>query len=188
MSNNVNHELYQCALDNYAICLRKPKYDTSPGKVRKPRRTAGDPLIDTEKDAYLDDNECWNWRWEPTNNGYAQIRVPKCGQISAVHRLLKLKADNMSSQDTVNESGETKVAHHCCNNRRCVNPEHIQWVMTGANTSLAEDKREQNRNRLADNKKEVLSMHQGGATQKEIAEKFEVNTSSVGPLLERWKK
>ena len=189
MSNDVNHELYQCALDEYEIKLDKPVQQSGSMLPRKPRRSEGDPLVDTARDACLDDNGCWNWRWGGTNNDYPEVNVPQKGTLSAVHRLLKLKKEGKRSRDAVDVCGQTLVAHHTCENRRCVNPEHIEWETTGVNTSAgdAAARRDHHRNRLKDNEADVLSMAERHCTWEAIAKQYGVNASSVGAFLKRRK-
>ena len=58
---------------------------------------------------------CWNWTGPPTWDGYGQFH---CGGETRTHRV--------SYKYFFREIPEGLLVRHSCNNRRCVNPLHLE--------------------------------------------------------------
>lgn len=79
----------------------------------------------------FDEVTCWIWRPNP-NDRYATFSVQRDGVTKryAAHRLAYIVF--FGSVDP------TLVVDHRCENKRCINPLHLQAVTDGANTLRAE--------------------------------------------------
>jgi hypothetical protein len=72
---------------------------------------------------------CWIYRKQPTQRGYAQMRMPDGSQPTA-HR-----AFYMHHGGTIPEGF---TLDHLCRNRRCVNPSHLEPVTRRENVLRGE--------------------------------------------------
>ncbi len=70
------------------------------------------------------DSPCWIYRKRPTDNGYAQMRMPD-GRQPTAHRAFY--------EHHVGPIPAGLTLDHLCRNRRCVNPQHLEPVTRGAN-------------------------------------------------------
>lgn len=85
-------------------------------------------LIDIS-DRYTIEGDCWIWNGPFCNSGYGKVTKTKMGDFKqfAAHRLSYYKA-----------TGEyPPLLRHLCNNRKCINPEHL---MDGTHRENALDK------------------------------------------------
>ena len=62
-------------------------------------------------------NECWEWLASRNNNGYGKMAVDNKGKFEYAHRIsYKLYKGDVP---------DGKVVMHSCNNKGCVNPNHL---------------------------------------------------------------
>ncbi len=64
-----------------------------------------------------DKNGCLNWKWAVTSGGYGTFKLHK--KSTRVHRYLLARALNLDYND------HSWVAMHRCNNKLCVNVDHL---------------------------------------------------------------
>lgn len=64
---------------------------------------------------------CWIWQGYVTSKGYGQTTTPSHGKtVMPAHRAIYI--------ELVGEIGEGLVLHHTCENRLCVNPDHLEPI------------------------------------------------------------
>lgn len=96
----------------------------TPGGRGKPRV---DPKIRVERNSVIDpDTGCWNWTGTRHREGYGQSTKPG----SAKKQML---AHRLSYEAHVGPIADGMVIDHLCENRLCVNPDHMEVVMNGTN-------------------------------------------------------
>ncbi len=120
------------------------------------------------------DNECWEWVGYKTHKGY--------GQISRWAGIPRSNAHRVSYKIHFGEIGEKILVCHKCDNRKCVNPEHL---FLGTPKENMHDKINKNRSastgRLL-NKNIVLdirNLRENGVKYKELAERYNVSQNTI---------
>lgn len=65
-----------------------------------------------------DDDACWQWQGKTTTNGYAKYFSAPSGWSRLGHRV----AWRLANEEELN----SRVVHHTCGNKKCVNPKHLE--------------------------------------------------------------
>ena len=75
----------------------------------------------------VNDRGCWEWAGYKNHHGYGRMLVRRDGKnrLLAVHRL--------AYQAWVGEIPADKIVMHTCDNRCCINPEHLRVGTQGDN-------------------------------------------------------
>jgi len=119
---------------------------------------------------------CWNWQRSLNTHGYAQVAVPNSSP-RGVHR--------MTYEAIFGPVPEGAVLDHKCDNRRCVNPAHVQVTTIGENVRRGE------RAKLDWLKvREIRRLHAaGGMTHAMIGGLFGVSASAITMIINnrRWR-
>lgn len=129
------------------------------------------------------ENGCWEWTAGKRLNGYGDFRID--GASEYAHRAsLKLYTDRFD---------ENLVTLHKCDNRSCVNPDHLEMGTHADNLQDARDKGRLNNKgenstsvKLAES--EVLEIRErakGEETQKEISEDYDVHQCVISRIHNR---
>lgn len=118
-------------------------------------------------------NGCWEWQGKITNVGYGEI----------THLKKYMLAHRCSYKTFVGEIPEGKVVCHTCDNKKCINPEHL-WVGTQKENSI--DKVNKKRNCKAyfvkyniETLELVLDLRNQGKVYTEIAKITNIPFSTV---------
>lgn len=127
--------------------------------------------------------DCWVWTASLTHNGYGQTTSP-----------LGARAHRVSYQLHVGPIPEGMCVLHRCDNRACVNPDHL-FLGTHADNmadmlAKGRDKRVGNQNaRSVLTEEQVLDIRADTGTQRGIADKYGVGKSTIANILQRhtWK-
>lgn len=69
---------------------------------------------------------CWNFMGYRTSSGYGQLWYR--GKLNFAHRISYVRS--------IGPIPKGLIIHHICENRRCINPEHLKPVSMGLNTLL----------------------------------------------------
>lgn len=170
------HSIYLCKCDcgNEKIIgfdsLNRGR-STSCGCLRKPTLE-----YRLKNDVYIDQNGCWNWKGSISNTGYALI------QNKIIHReAYKLLKGNIPKG--------MKVCHSC-DNRKCVNPDHL---FIGTQKDNIMDMMKKNRGGIrkttTDKVLEIRKDFSKGLSINELCEKFKMNYARIYRIVNRltWK-
>lgn len=117
---------------------------------------------------------CWLWLGAINKAGYGQIRYNK--KIINAHRYYYQKYNNITLPYNV-------VVRHKCDNRLCVNPDHME---IGSHQDNMNDMVKRNRSAKGENhgnniltENEVIHIYNSKLTNKELADCYSVNIETI---------
>lgn len=130
---------------------------------------------------------CWNYTWYINDQGYGRIFYK--GRSRAAHRTMLMI--------TSGEERKGYDACHTCDNRKCINPDHLWWGTMRENQA---DKVKKGRNYTGDQRgsknpgsklkeedipkiREILSTNK--YQQKEVAKMFNVSETTITVIKQR---
>jgi len=129
------------------------------------------------------EGSCWTWKARKSKDGYGQFWFR--GRIEGAHRAAYVIF--------IGEIGEAHVLHSC-DNRDCVNPEHLFLSSNFGNVRDAIEKGRrndegENNNNSKLTKKDVLYIRSSKESRGELAELFDVTKATIGHIQRRntWK-
>jgi len=134
---------------------------------------------------------CWEWQGALAGNGYAQISVN--GETKNVHRIMQQKFNGGYTE-------EKPFTLHSCDNRKCVNPEHLS---RGSHQDNMDDAVDKGRMRgpsfqgddhpaskvNSEQVKEIRELYaEAKYTQSELADIYNIARTQVGHIVrgEQW--
>jgi hypothetical protein len=119
---------------------------------------------------------CWNWTGAVNNTGYGILIVGS--RTDGSRRCV------MAHRWVMNQP-KCQVLHHC-DNRLCVNPDHLYL---GTNSDNVRDRVDRDRSRGHLTREDVLEIRslQGKMLQREIAKQFNCSRGHVGDIHRRTK-
>ena len=130
---------------------------------------------------------CWNWKGSLTHNGYGQFSFNNW----------TYRAHRFMFSMTYGEIPDGVMVLHSCDNRKCVNPEHLRL---GTAKENAKDRRLRKRtavgefngaSRLSEQDvREIRKLYKDGYSQPKLAEKFKLSAGHIGRIVRRevWKQ
>lgn len=124
---------------------------------------------------------CWNWIAGKGWNGYGRFKFQ--GKMIKAHRFSYLLY--------IGDIPENMLILHSCNNRACVNPEHL---LLGNHTQNMQHRQESNRQvqgekhhqaKLTDKKvKEIRKLYSSQKiSQKKLSEKYNIGTTQISRII-----
>lgn len=127
-------------------------------------------------------SECWNWTGYVSRDGYGSFRVQSRGLVENAHRF--------SYRLRHGEPPAGAVICHTCDNRRCVNPDHLWAGSIADNTADRDGKGRQARGerhrsaKLRESDIEpIRRLSARGERPEEIAEMYAVNQATIRDIL-----
>ncbi len=126
------------------------------------------------------DGECWVWKGARRPNGYGAVRwVLEDGTVFYLPHRASYAAFK-------GEIPEGMFICHSCDNRACVNPDHL-W--TGTNADNVNDMWEKGRNQkmlvTEELTRSVQELYKQGMRQVDLAEKFGISQQSISKIVRR---
>ena len=125
---------------------------------------------------------CWVWQGACGINGYGVLRRGPTGKPAYCHRIMYEHANGSVP--------EGAVVMHTCDNRRCVNPDHLAAGTQGDNIRDMHRKGRSPRSVLtAAEVQEIRTLKQDGMTFHAIAKRFMVSPQTVSNIVtgKAWK-
>lgn len=132
------------------------------------------------------EEDCWIWQGKINQHGYGEIMIDR--KRRTVHRV--------SYEFYKQKINKDLLIRHICNNRRCINPDHLLHGDLLANMrdmvkSGRSCRGERHHNSKFNNNEinMIRKMHKNGESQTEIAKKFNVSQPCIGYIVrhDSWK-
>lgn len=140
-----------------------------------------------------DINECWNWTGK-LKVGYGRIVWPD-GHTHQVHRVVYYLMNHMNGFDLENKKN---LVRHKCDNRQCVNPNHLEH---GSHQDNMDDKvkrsrqyrplgKDSNFSKLKEEQVlEIRKLYNNGESTLNLSKKYGICQNTVRDIIKRktWK-
>lgn len=145
-------------------------------KPKKERKTR--PIEDVLGNHAKTDNGCWNWLGVKSSDGYGLACYK--GAVIRAHRLSYLNYVGITESE--------KLVLHKCDNRLCMNPEHLYFGSNQDNTNDMKDRNRFSRRNGASNAQSkitdaiALQIFADKRKHKEIADHFGLSVSAISSI------
>lgn len=126
-------------------------------------------------------DECWEWQGSTDSGGYGRIHVD--GSDEGAHRVSMLLEHG-------EEAGDNWVLHHC-DNKPCVNPNHLYLGDRSDNLRDMHERGQKNHDGennppaklTEDDVAEIRERLENGKTQYEVADEFDVSQPTISHIV-----
>ena len=125
-------------------------------------------------------NDCWEWKGYIARTGYAQMKLQK--KIKLAHRL--------SYELFIGDIPENSLVLHKCDNRKCVNPDHLFLGSHFDNTrDMCEKNRQTSHGRFKPEDIKFIREEHPKTPMKDLAQKYGVNYVTIMNIINKktWK-
>ena len=135
-------------------------------------------------------NDCWEWQGSCNSTGYGTVSWH--GKVYVAHRVAAYLSGMVSDMSAPIRSSTPTHVLHKCDNRKCCNPSHFFLGTYADNQADAYQKKrraqphgERHVNAKLRNEQvnDIKSMYASGATQTEIAKKFNVSQRCISLIV-----
>ena|SRR3990167_3395166 len=148
------------------------RYTVNPVYIPIAKRNFEEFVGQHEAKFLIKDNGCWIWVGANNNRGYPRVGIGIGNKMAPAHRFFYEKKFGIKIT-------EDKDAHHKCNNKKCVNPDHIEILPHKENCSTDFRK-------LSDEQeKELVSLFDSGLKIKELAIKYKIDRHTVAKIVKK---
>lgn len=138
-------------------------------------------------------DECWEWKAKTTRLGYGQFRLGD--KLVLVHRVSAFIHGMVDSIAAKNGRKGCGLVLHRCDNRRCVNPDHLETGTQSKNILDAffrlrkTPQRGEKHGSAKLTEGDVISIRkayaEGGITQRELGEKYGISIPGVRDIIRK---
>lgn len=125
---------------------------------------------------------CWDWAGALDGSGYGQFFVTEVKGSRRGVKAHRLSLEKKIGRSLGGSGSEKEYALHSCDNRKCVNPDHLRVGTQAENTQDMLDRGRQFRKLTDDEVTALKRDRQAGMLQREIAEKYGVSQSTVSEI------
>lgn len=146
--------------------------------MRIPKATNGEPLKFLAKASKAKTNTCIEWPYAKTHKGYGYVRHKS--KAKHAHRLVKQFATGVEQLD------KKQLAMHTCNNRKCVNHNHIKYGTAKENSEYMVNSGNSTKGvgkLTEEDVKDIRLFHKAKISNKDIARLYPITPSGVSSIV-----
>ena len=125
----------------------------------------------------VEDGDCWNWQGAMMPNGYGKVgwKLSDGSEVYLAHR-----ASYLAFKGNIPDG---MSVCHSCDNRRCVNPDHL-WLGTNHDNVVDMVAKKRNHRKLSEEAvRSIKKLYAEGATQVALAAQFGVSQTLISNIV-----